>query len=281
MFSRIRAGLTYANVMATIAVFVALGGGAIAATGLIGADGKIRGCVSKKGQLTVLKGGQKCKRGQTAISWNQTGPAGQPGSAGATGPKGETGEKGDKGDTGPSTGPAGGDLTGSFPDPVIKPGAVTAEKVSGNTLTGAQVNESTLGKVPSSSSADAATNAQKLGGLDPAHFEPKCPPAMFINTVAGVCADNEKNSPTFAEPNPPDLAWVPALQRCRSQGKRLPTVGESALTLSVDMWTDAVFTDSNTTYAWVADEDSGGQYTVSRAVASAPHPFRCVTTALG
>jgi hypothetical protein len=46
MLARMRSGLTYANVMATVAVFLVLGGGALAATGFIGSDGKIRGSVT-------------------------------------------------------------------------------------------------------------------------------------------------------------------------------------------------------------------------------------------
>src|SRR5437867_2384124 len=99
MLATIRSKLTYANVMVSVAVFMALGGGAYAATSFIGADGKVHGCVSKKGQLTVLKPGKKCRKGTTAIAWNQTGPAGQ---TGAQGLQGGQGPKGDKGDTGPA-----------------------------------------------------------------------------------------------------------------------------------------------------------------------------------
>jgi hypothetical protein len=90
----LRPTLTHSTVVAYLALFVALGGGAYAATSLVGSDGKIRGCVSGHGKLTVLKRGKQCKGGQTAIAWNQRGPSGEDGGAG---PKGDTGVKGDPG----------------------------------------------------------------------------------------------------------------------------------------------------------------------------------------
>ena len=92
-----RPRLTHSTVVAYLALFVALGGGALAATSVVGSDGKIRGCVSKSGKLTVLKAGKNCKHGQAAIAWSQRGPAGVDGAGGAPGPKGEPGAKGDPG----------------------------------------------------------------------------------------------------------------------------------------------------------------------------------------
>jgi hypothetical protein len=100
--------LSYANVMATIAVFLALGGGAFAATtGLISKAGTIHGCVSTHSHvLTVLKPGKRCGRGHVALAFNAKGvpgargPAGATGPAGPAGPAGARGAKGDAGDRG-------------------------------------------------------------------------------------------------------------------------------------------------------------------------------------
>jgi hypothetical protein len=101
--------LTYANVTATVALFVALGGGAYAATSLVGSNGVIRGCVSKIGSLSLVKPGKSCPKDKTAIAWDQQGTPGPPGSSGnqgVPGAKGEQGQKGDRGSQGP-TGPTG------------------------------------------------------------------------------------------------------------------------------------------------------------------------------
>jgi hypothetical protein len=82
--------VTYANVVATMALLAALGGGALAATSFVGSDGRIHGCVGKKkGRLRLVRGGKSCKhgkRGEFAITWNQRGRSGPTGPAGATGP---------------------------------------------------------------------------------------------------------------------------------------------------------------------------------------------------
>lgn len=80
--------LTTANCIAAVAVFIALGGGAYAASTstLVGSGGVITGCVSKKGgTLKVAKAGHGCPKGKVALPFDQRGPAG------ATGPTGTAG----------------------------------------------------------------------------------------------------------------------------------------------------------------------------------------------
>src|SRR5215471_14356455 len=79
MLRGIRSRLTYANVTATIALFVALGGGAYAATSLVGGIGVIHGCVAGNGSLVLVKAGKRCSKGKAAIAWNQRGVQGPAG----------------------------------------------------------------------------------------------------------------------------------------------------------------------------------------------------------
>jgi hypothetical protein len=93
---------SYASVVATLALFVALGGGAWAAsTGLIGPSGVIHGCAPRHGgSLSVVKSGKRCGHGQVAINFNQKGPQGSRGAQGIQGPKGDTGGQGAPGTSG-------------------------------------------------------------------------------------------------------------------------------------------------------------------------------------
>lgn len=85
MQSRIRSHLTFSNVVALLALFVALGGGAYAAVGnpFVSGSGKIQGCV-KNGALDVVKAGKHCPKGTTSLSFSQTGPKGKTGTAGTS-----------------------------------------------------------------------------------------------------------------------------------------------------------------------------------------------------
>ncbi len=134
-----------ALVISMVALVLSTAGTGVAARGLITGrevkDNSLSGRDIRNKTLTPkdFKGSVKGARG-TAGAPGQPGPAGPSGPAGPGGPAGPAGPAGAKGDTGaqgppgPSTGPAGGHLSGSYPNPLLADNSVTSAKVAPNTL---------------------------------------------------------------------------------------------------------------------------------------------------
>lgn len=186
MLRKLRAGLTYANVMATAAVFIALGGtsyAALALTGddvvdgslttrdlrddtvshrdirnnsvtrrdirngtLIGLDVRNRSLTGRDVRLRSLRA-KHFKPGDLPAGergfQGEAGPTGAPGAPGAAGPRGASGPAGERGAQGPAGSDAefdgaaaGGDLTGTYPNPAIAGGAVDSLNIFDGTIVG-------------------------------------------------------------------------------------------------------------------------------------------------
>lgn len=99
MQDSLRRHLTFANVAAATALFIALGGVAFAASSsLIGSNGEIKACANKQtGELRAIKSGAKCSKKETTLSWSQKGPKGDTGAAGSVGASGAPGAQGQQG----------------------------------------------------------------------------------------------------------------------------------------------------------------------------------------
>lgn len=102
-----RPSLSYANVMSTVAVFLALGGGAWAVTGPPAATKTpltVNACVKQagkqKGQLRVVAAKQRCRKDERRLAWTSASAPGAP-TSGAPGPAGPGGPAGPLGASGP------------------------------------------------------------------------------------------------------------------------------------------------------------------------------------
>jgi hypothetical protein len=98
MIARILSSITYANVMATLALFVAVGGTSYAAIQVTGRNVKNSSLTGKDVRNSSLTGADIRNRSLRSADFKPGQlPAGSPGPRGATGAKGAKGDKGDPG----------------------------------------------------------------------------------------------------------------------------------------------------------------------------------------
>jgi hypothetical protein len=198
VFSR----LTYANVIATLALFIALGGTAAAGahdwvTGASIRNGSVRGVdvanhslTAKKLKLQTLTGAQVRDGSLHAVDFDPAdlqklvGPAGPAGAAGPAGPKGDEGKTGDPGEGILHVSASGADATNYVNDDVLISQALPAD---GGWLGWAQLDATNTSGSDDYFNCGLFVNGQQLGGGDDeAHQRRRLRPGRPGSTGRGV-----------------------------------------------------------------------------------------------
>jgi hypothetical protein len=141
----------HSTVVAYLALFAALGGSAYAAVTVTGKNIKDGTITAKDVKNRTLGTNKLSKRAVTTLT-------GALGPAGPQGPKGDNGE-GAQGPQGPATGPASGDLTGSYPSPEIANGSVGTPEIAAGAVSEEKLAD---GATSTPKLADNAVNSAKL-----------------------------------------------------------------------------------------------------------------------
>jgi hypothetical protein len=100
----------------------------------------------------------------------------------------------------------------------IKPRTIGAKQIKKNSLTGTEINELKLGKVPAAALADNATNANNanaVGGQTAQSFKLHCPQDTTL--AIGQCFETALRTAD---------TWSNANKTCGGIGRRLPTLSE-------------------------------------------------------
>jgi hypothetical protein len=144
--------------------------------------------------------------------------------------------------------------------------SVSGKKLKRNTLGGATIRESRLGKVR------RARRADRLGSFTPRSLRMHCPPGM--PPVSGVCAETATRAPA---------AYGVARIECDAAGRRLPTYEELATFVSSPSYaltppgelTSNVYMEGAALRIVTVNSEGGGASSVGETGTQA-RPFRCV-----
>lgn len=265
---QIRKRLTYANVTATIAMFLALGGATALAAGQLPRNSVGPRQLQPNAVRTGFLDKNAVRTGKIAFEAVRAGKIAKNAivtnrlrDGAVTGAKlaGEAVGSGQLRKLAVNTSRLGNE---SVQTGKIGSGAVSTGKIEDDAVTGPKVKESTLSQVPSAAEAD------RVGGHSAA-----CPTGM--KPVAGLCFDADPRA---------SIEWDKAAIECAKDGLTLPSVGQlmaAATTLgnvsAGGEWTDGFFEAAGAEKRAVLVE--GATAPASDAITGS-HPYRCVTQLL-
>jgi hypothetical protein len=198
-----------AMAVALLALVISLSGNALAARLLITSSAQIKaGAVNSKDvkdKSLKLKDFAVAERAKLRGGTGLAGPAGPAGPAGRTGPIGRQGAAGPAGPAGPvgqiQGAPAGGDLTGSYPNPLLAPLAVTAAKLADDAVTTAKLTDDavTSAKLAANAVGSAKIADDAIGGSEMASDSVGAAELLSNSVANAEMADNAIGSAEIAD----------------------------------------------------------------------------------